>query len=87
MVSSHAVLVSPPTFKDQAVPVATLADACHFIYTGHGETGVEFAHVYFNYGRALLEMGWIEAGVLENALDGVSDEDENSSAFNIKPAD
>ena len=43
--------------------------------------------VYFHYGRDLLEMGWMEAGVLGNALEGVPDEDEDSSAFNIKPAD
>ena len=47
MLSSHAVLVSTLSSKDQAVPAP--------VATGHGETSVQFTHVYFHYRRALLE--------------------------------
>ena len=47
MFSSHAVLVSHLSSKDQTVPAN--------VAIGHGETGVQFTPVYFPYRRVLLE--------------------------------
>merc|ERR1712119_61843 len=63
--------------KDYPSAVESLASACEFVAGEHGETANECAEAYFHYGRALLEMGRMESGVLGNALDGVPDcEDE-----------
>jgi len=64
----------------------SLAHACHFLASQYGETGVECADAYFHYGKALLEMGRMEAGVLGNALEGVPDEEDESSS-NIESSD
>merc|ERR1712096_392732 len=52
----------------------------------HGETAPECADAYFHYGKALLEMGRMEAGVLGNALDGLP-EDEDESSAHIEPTE
>ena len=36
----------------------------------YGETGKECGESYFYYGKALLELARIEAGVIDNGLDG-----------------
>jgi len=66
--------------KDFPNAATSLAEACEFLSTKHGETSDECAEAYFHYGRALLELGRMESGVLGNALEGVPDcEDEASS--------
>jgi len=63
--------------KDYPNAVDSLAEACEFLAGQHGETANECADAYFHYGRALLELGRMESGVLGNALDGVPEcEDE-----------
>merc|ERR1712096_178887 len=63
--------------KDYPSAVESLAEACEFLAGHHGETSNECADAYFHYGRALLELGRMESGVLGNALEGVPDcEDE-----------
>jgi len=68
--------------KDYPNAAESLAHACHFLASQYGETGVECADAYFHYGKALLEMGRMEAGVLGNALEGVPDEEDESSSNN-----
>merc|ERR1711997_1086315 len=43
----------------------------------YGETAQECGDAYFYYGKALLELGRLEAGVIDNVLDG-DDSEENS---------
>merc|ERR1719186_81449 len=66
--------------KDYPSAAESLAQACHYLASKHGETAPECADAYFHYGKALLEMGRMEAGVLRNALDGLPEEDDESSA-------
>merc|ERR1712112_312471 len=56
----------------------SLARACRFLADKHGETANECADAYFHYGKTLLELGRMEAGVLGNALKGVPDCDDES---------
>merc|ERR1712112_194765 len=56
----------------------SLARACKFLANKHGETANECADAYFHYGKTLLELGRMEAGVLGNALKGVPDCDDES---------
>jgi len=58
--------------------VNSLQEACRMLAEQHGETAPECGDAYFYYGRALLEMARIESGVLGNALDGESTDDESS---------
>merc|ERR1712096_147038 len=64
----------------QGFPSASdsLARACKFLADKHGETANECADAYFHYGKTLLELGRMEAGVLINALQGVPDCDDES---------
>merc|ERR1712114_25315 len=70
--------------KDYPSAAESLAQACHYLASKHGETAPECADAYFHYGKALLEMGRMEAGVLGNALDGLPEEDDESSAAHIE---
>lgn len=56
----------------------------------YGETGKECGESYFYYGKALLELARIEAGVIDNGLDGVpdtEDEEDNSIIEGPKPTE
>jgi len=64
--------------KDYPSAVESLASACEFVAGEHGEMANECAEAYFHYGRALLEMGRMESGVLGNALDGVPDSEDEA---------
>merc|ERR1712179_627288 len=59
------------------------AEACELLGKVYGETGKEMGDSYFLYGKALLEEARKEAGVIDNAFDGVEvaseDEAEDSS--------
>merc|ERR1711962_922448 len=56
-----------------AIPdaVSNFSEACELMVKHKGETSIESAEAYLYYGRALLELSRVEAGVLGNALDGV----------------
>jgi len=57
--------------------VSNFSEACELMVKHKGETSVESAEAYLYYGRALLELSRVEAGVLGNALDGVDMECKN----------
>ena len=56
----------------QDIPAANsnLGEVCELPSAEFGETAPECAEAYFYYGKALLEMARLEAGVLDNGLDG-----------------
>ena len=56
-----------------AIPdvVFNFSEACELMVKHKGTTAIESAEAYLYYGRALLELSRVEAGVLGNALDGV----------------
>ena len=51
--------------------VNDFGEACHLLSRVYGEMAVECAEAYFFYGKSLLEISRLEAGVLGNALQGV----------------
>jgi len=56
----------------------------------YGETGKECGEPYFYYGKALLELARVEAGVIDNGLEGVpdtEDEEDNSLIEGPKPTE
>merc|ERR1719225_1293524 len=56
----------------------------------YGETGKECGEPYFYYGKALLELARVEAGVIDNGLEGVpdtKDEEDNSLIEGPKPTE
>ena len=55
--------------SDPNAAVASLALACELLGTHYGEMAFECGESYYYYGRALLELARLEAGVIEN-LDG-----------------
>ena len=55
--------------SDPNAAVASLALACELLGTHYGEMAFECGEAYYYYGRALLELARLEAGVIEN-LDG-----------------
>ena len=55
--------------SDPNAAVASLALACELLGTHYGETAYECGEAYYYYGRALLDLARLEAGVIEN-LDG-----------------
>merc|ERR1719219_864682 len=74
----RALLVQDPNDA-----VENLAEACELLGKVYGETGNEMGESYFYYGKALLELARLEAGVIDNCFDGVEvaseDESEDSS--------
>lgn len=64
--------------SDPNAAVASLALACELLGTHYGEMAFECGEAYFYYGRALLELARLEAGVIEN-LDGDEESEENSA--------
>ena len=54
---------------DPNAAVASLALACELLGTHYGETAFECGEAYYYYGKALLDLARLEAGVIEN-LDG-----------------
>jgi len=77
--------------QDPNSAVEHLSEACEMLGKLYGETAPETGDAYFYYGKALLELGRLEAGVIDNVLDGVPDEseDESESSFveGPKPTD
>lgn len=69
--------------QDPNAAVASLAEACELLGKLYGETAKECGEAYFYYGKALLELARMEAGVIDNVLDGVPDtsEDEGENSF------
>ena len=55
--------------SDPNAAVASLALACELLGTHYGEMAFECGEAYYYYGRALLDLARLEAGVIEN-LDG-----------------
>jgi len=62
--------------SDYPLAVSALAESCEILSKQFGETAVECAEPYFYYGKALLELSRLEAGVLGNALKGVPDKED-----------
>ena len=56
--------------SDPNAAVASLATACEMLSEYYGETAFECGEVYYYYGRALLDLARMEAGVIDNVLDG-----------------
>jgi len=63
--------------QDPNSSVENLAEACELLGKVYGETAKECGEAYFYYGKALLELARMEAGVIDNVLDG--DESEENS--------
>jgi nuclear autoantigenic sperm protein len=55
---------------DPNAAVTSLALACEQLGTLYGETSKECGEAYFYYGKALLELARLEAGVIDEVLDG-----------------
>jgi len=64
--------------RDPASAVASLAQACQLLGEHYGETAPECGEPYYYYGRALLDLARMEAGVIDNVLDGVPSEDDSA---------
>jgi len=78
--------------QDPNSSVENLAEACELLGKVYGETAKECGEAYFYYGKALLELARMEAGVIDNVLDGVPDvsEDEGEESSFVegpKPTD
>ena len=50
-----------------------MSQACEMFAKHYGETSIECAEPSFLYGKALLELARLEAGVINNGLDGGTD--------------
>ena len=52
--------------SDPNAAVASLAEACELLGSHYGEMAFECGEAYYYYGRALLDLARLEAGVIEN---------------------
>lgn len=66
--------------SDPNAAVTSLALACQLLGQHYGETAKECGEAYFYYGKALLELARMEAGVLDNVLDGVPDGEDTDNS-------
>jgi len=64
--------------QDISSAVSSLGEACELLAVEYGDKAPECAEAYFYYGKALLEMFRLEAGVLGN-IDGDDEESEDKS--------
>merc|ERR1712038_459679 len=64
--------------SDPNAAVASLAEACELLGSHYGEMAFECGEAYYYYGKALLDLARLEAGVIEN-LDGDEESAENSA--------
>merc|ERR1711874_175813 len=64
--------------QDISSAVASLGEACELLAVEFGDKAPECAEAYFYYGKALLEMFRLEAGVLGN-IDAEDEESEEKS--------
>ena len=71
--------------QDIASAVASLGEACELLAVEFGDKAPECAEAYFYYGKALLEMFRLEAGVLGN-IDAEGESEWNNTKYsNINP--
>lgn len=56
--------------QDYHAAEASLSQACEMFSKHYGETALECAEPCFYYGKALLELARLEAGVINNGLEG-----------------
>ena len=56
--------------EDYNAAEASLSQACEMFAIQYGETAIECAEPLFLYGKSLLELARVEAGVINNGLDG-----------------
>merc|ERR1711953_1301012 len=64
--------------QDISSAVTSLGEACELLAEEFGDKAPECAEAYFYYGKALLEMFRLEAGVLGN-IDGEDEDSEEKS--------
>lgn len=62
--------------KDYSSAVTSLGECCEVFARIYGDGAIECGDPLFYYGRALLELARLEAGVIDNVLDGVPEEDD-----------
>lgn len=74
--------------QDIAAAVTSLGEACELLSAEFGETAPECAEAYFYYGKALLEMARMEAGVIGGGLEeeGESSEDQDEDDDDEEPS-
>jgi len=65
--------------QDYHAAESSLSQACEMFAKHYGETSIECAEPSFLYGKALLELARLEAGVINNGLDGDESEEQNST--------
>jgi len=63
--------------QDPASAVASLAQACELLGKHYGETAFECGEPLYYYGRALLDLARMEAGVIDNVMDGEESEEDS----------
>nr|CAD7257835.1 unnamed protein product [Timema shepardi]CAD7567524.1 unnamed protein product [Timema californicum] len=71
--------------RDYSEATASLAEACKLFDEIYGPAANECGEAYFNYGKALLELGRSESGVLGDAIDG--DESDSSEEADENESD